>query len=79
VKKTILSLLICGCCQTKPIPDAKLEQQPPELFIPPNTSVATTQGVYRTGATIEIWHSHKKYSSLQDEISKFRPFSERIK
>lgn len=75
MKKILISLFVCGCCQVKPIPSSKLEQQPPELFIPPNTSIATTQGVYTTGDTIEIWHSHKKYSYLQDEISKFRPFS----
>ena len=74
MKKTILALMICGCCQ-KHIPERNLEQQPPELFIPPNTSVATTQGVYTTGKDIEIWHSHKKYSSLQDELSKFRPLN----
>jgi hypothetical protein len=78
MKKIIISLFICGCCQVKPIPDSKIEQQPPELFIAPKTNVITTQGVYTSGDFIEIWHSHKKYSLLQDEISKFRPLNSSI-
>ncbi len=75
MKKLIIALLVCGCCQTKPIPDNELNQQPPELFLPPKTVVVTTNGKYISGNFIEIWHSHKKYSSLQDEISKFRPYN----
>jgi hypothetical protein len=75
MKKLLILLLVSGCSQQKPVPLEKLEQQPPELFLPPNTVITTTQGVYKSGNFIEIWHSHKKYSNLQNEISKFRPLT----
>lgn len=75
MKKLFILLMVSGCCQQEPIPFEKLEQQPPELFLPPNTIIATTQGVYKSGNFTEIWHSHKKYSNLQDELSKFRPLT----
>jgi len=73
MKKLTIILLACGCCQTKPISDSQFNQQPPELFLPPKSVVITTEDKYVSGDVTEIWHSHKKYSVLQDEISKFRP------
>lgn len=68
--------MICGCCQNKPIENKSLLQQPPELFLPTKTKVITIQGIYTSGEQIEIWHSHKKYLDLQDEVSKFRPLNQ---
>jgi len=73
VKKLILILFLSSCSQVRPIPEYQINQQPPELFIAPKTQIITTQGVYVSGDNVEIWHSHKKYTALQDEISRFRP------
>jgi hypothetical protein len=75
MKKILACLLLSGCSQVPPIPEYQINQQPPELFIPPATPIITTQGVYVSGKSVEIWHSHKKYSDLQDEVSRFRPLT----
>lgn len=75
MKKFLFCLLLSSCSQQRSQELEKFEQVPPELYLMPKTKIVTVYGEYTSGDTVEMWHSHKKYIILQDEISKFRPIT----
>jgi hypothetical protein len=75
MKKLLIIFLLSSCSQKRDLELPKFEQVPPELYLMPKTHIVTQYGEYVSGSEVEVWHSHKKYINLQDEISKFRPLS----
>jgi hypothetical protein len=75
MKKLFLILLLSGCSQKRSKELEKYEQVPPVLYLLPKTKIVAAYGEYTSGDSIEMWHSHKQFTNLQDEISKFRPIT----
>jgi hypothetical protein len=76
MKKTPLILLsvfvLLSCSHESKTSLSSLIRQPSVLIFPPNTTVQTVDGIYKTNPTErEVWHSAKKIEQLEKQLSQF--------
>jgi hypothetical protein len=71
--KKLIPIIFLACCAQKPeVSPLQRIYQPRVLILAPKTEVKTSEGLYISGESFEIWHSGETVERLEKQLSEFK-------